>query len=203
MSDLTETQKRIHESARKYFLEHGFRTASLRKIVADAGYTLGAFYGYYHSKEELFHALVCDTVNGLSAILHSITERMDTFPANARAGHMTECYLSMLPGLVDYLIEHRSEMRLLITCAEGTRYEHFLTEIQSEILTYSITSIEQSGINVGNINPKTCRLLIHAYFGMLTEIVLSSADREEIISVMTDIQHIYQHGIRGVLTDSV
>jgi len=38
-------------------LEKGFKDASLRKIVAEAGFTKGAFYGYYPDKAALFEAL--------------------------------------------------------------------------------------------------------------------------------------------------
>ena len=48
----TDTLQKIHESAKKHFLANGFQRASLRRIVADAGYTLGAFYGYYSTKED-------------------------------------------------------------------------------------------------------------------------------------------------------
>ena len=40
------------------FLQKGYWEASLRNIVKTAGITIGAFYGYYNSKEELFSALV-------------------------------------------------------------------------------------------------------------------------------------------------
>ena len=52
------TLSAIHKAATDEFLEKGFKTASLRKIVKTAGVTTGAFYGYYDSKEELFEALV-------------------------------------------------------------------------------------------------------------------------------------------------
>lgn len=52
------TLGRILSAAKTEFLEKGFKSASLRNIVKDAGVTTGAFYGYFASKEELFDALV-------------------------------------------------------------------------------------------------------------------------------------------------
>ena len=40
----TETQRKILEIGKKEFLEKGFKDASLNKIVAEAGFTKGAFY---------------------------------------------------------------------------------------------------------------------------------------------------------------
>ena len=43
--ELTDTQKRILEVGKREFLEKGFKDASLRAIVKEAGFTKGAFYG--------------------------------------------------------------------------------------------------------------------------------------------------------------
>ena len=58
MAEEKETLEKIHRIAEREFLEKGFKGASLRNIVKEAGVTTGAFYGYYCSKEELFDALV-------------------------------------------------------------------------------------------------------------------------------------------------
>ena len=39
----TETQRKILEIGKREFLEKGFKDASLNKIVAEAGFTKGAF----------------------------------------------------------------------------------------------------------------------------------------------------------------
>ena len=49
--EIPETQQKILNSAKRWFLEKGFKSAPLRKIVNDVGFTLGAFYGYYKNKE--------------------------------------------------------------------------------------------------------------------------------------------------------
>ena len=62
--EIPETQQKILNSAKRWFLEKGFKSAPLRKIVNDVGFTLGAFYGYYKNKEELFYALTDETAQG-------------------------------------------------------------------------------------------------------------------------------------------
>ena len=61
----TETQRKILEVGKKEFLEKGFKDASLNKIVAEAGFTKGAFYGYYPDKAALFEDLVGEAAKGL------------------------------------------------------------------------------------------------------------------------------------------
>ena len=61
----TETQRKILEVGKKEFLEKGFKDASLNKIVAEAGFTKGAFYGYYPDKTALFADLVGEAASEL------------------------------------------------------------------------------------------------------------------------------------------
>jgi len=53
-----ETNRRLLKSARKIFARDGFEAARLEDIASDAGYTRGAFYAHYGSKEDLFFALL-------------------------------------------------------------------------------------------------------------------------------------------------
>lgn len=61
----TETQRKILEIGKREFLEKGFKDASLNQIVAEAGFTKGAFYGYYPDKTALFEDLVGGTAKEL------------------------------------------------------------------------------------------------------------------------------------------
>ena len=112
--ELSETQQKILNSAKRWFLEKGFKSAPLRKIVSDAGFTLGAFYGYYKNKEELFYALTDETAQGVASIVHSIGEDMQKLPPEQMLFSMLDCYLRRLPELADYLCAHREEMTLLL-----------------------------------------------------------------------------------------
>ena len=63
---ISETQQKILEVGKREFLGKGFKDASLRKIAAKAGFTKGAFYGYYPDKAALFEALVSEAADGLT-----------------------------------------------------------------------------------------------------------------------------------------
>ncbi len=45
-------------AAEKIFARDGFEAAKLEEIAAEAGYTRGAFYANFDSKEDLFFALL-------------------------------------------------------------------------------------------------------------------------------------------------
>ena len=66
---------RIFESARKEFLENGFEKASLKAICEGAGVTTGALYKRYKGKEDLFSAVVDQTVKDLYEVAHARGDR--------------------------------------------------------------------------------------------------------------------------------
>jgi AcrR family transcriptional regulator len=53
-----KTRSALIDAARRVFLERGFAGASVQAIAAEAGYTRGAFYSNFDSKEEVFVELI-------------------------------------------------------------------------------------------------------------------------------------------------
>jgi AcrR family transcriptional regulator len=53
-----ETRERLLRSAARVFARRGFQAASLDEIAADAGFTKGAVYANFESKEDLFLAML-------------------------------------------------------------------------------------------------------------------------------------------------
>ena len=92
----TSIDPRIMDSAKEEFRTLGFEKASLKSICQRAGVTTGALYKRYAGKEELFHAVVADTVADLDAVY----EERTAVPASAlsdedliRAWYMDEEYM--------------------------------------------------------------------------------------------------------------
>src|SRR6185503_9360360 len=84
-----ETTKSIHENveeiALELFVRRGFAATTTREIAAAAGYTAGALYAHYPSKEALFAAVVARYRRKLSddtALKDAL--RRTTFPHDIR-----------------------------------------------------------------------------------------------------------------------
>src|SRR6202012_3947737 len=60
----------ILDAARVVFRELGFEAATVRDIIRRTGLSVGAFYNYYRSKEEVFAALADDGARRFRPILH-------------------------------------------------------------------------------------------------------------------------------------
>jgi AcrR family transcriptional regulator len=57
-----ETRQRLLEAAAEVFMRRGFEAASIEEITAEAGYTRGAFYSNFESKEQMFVELLQERV---------------------------------------------------------------------------------------------------------------------------------------------
>ena len=61
----------ILDAARAVFREMGFEAATVRDIIRRTGLSVGAFYNYYRSKEEVIQALADDGARRFRPILHA------------------------------------------------------------------------------------------------------------------------------------
>src|ERR1700728_4476535 len=69
-----ETQAKILDAAEAAFSEQGFENTQLEEVAAHAGYTRGAIYAHYASKEDLFLALMEQRVFAKFAAARGVIE---------------------------------------------------------------------------------------------------------------------------------
>ena len=61
----------VLDAARAVFEEHGIEGASMREIARRAGYTPGAIYSYFESKEAIYGALLAQSLDRLNTAVHA------------------------------------------------------------------------------------------------------------------------------------
>src|SRR5881392_398168 len=76
-----ETRQALIDAAARVFVERGFVGASVEAIAEEAGYTRGAFYSNFATKEELFAELLQQRVYSVYA---QMVERGADQPATPR-----------------------------------------------------------------------------------------------------------------------
>ena len=116
---------RILESARKEFLTYGFEKASLKSICEGAGVTTGALYKRYKGKEDLFCAVVEQTVNDLYAVAEQRGNRDPALMPDEELIKAWDMDKSDMMWWFQYLYERHDDFYLLLACSEGTRYSDF------------------------------------------------------------------------------
>ncbi len=93
MSRLTRKEKQAHtraclmQSAARVFARRGLQQASIDEVAEDAGFTKGAFYANFKSKEELFLAMLDERfTQRIEAIEQVIASEGSTAEKARRAG---------------------------------------------------------------------------------------------------------------------
>jgi AcrR family transcriptional regulator len=81
-----QTRAALLDAAAKVFVERGFQGASVELIAAEAGFTRGAFYSNFSSKEELFAELLQDRVYRLYGELAEQADQPETRPTLRKTG---------------------------------------------------------------------------------------------------------------------
>lgn len=162
---------RILESAKKEFLAHGFEKASLKAICQDAEVTTGALYKRYNGKEDLFCAVVADTVEALDGFV----EQRSSVPTDSlsdealiKAWEMGENMLAWL----HFLYHYHDGFLLLIAGAAGTRYANFQHDFVEAmtIKTYDyFMEAKKRGLTDADISMEEMHILLSAFWTTVYE----------------------------------
>jgi AcrR family transcriptional regulator len=89
-------RRAILDAAREVFGEMGYETATVRDIIRRTNLSVGAFYNYYRSKEEVYEALADDGARRFRPILQAQYEKAADFQGYIRGA---------IQAYYDFLVE--------------------------------------------------------------------------------------------------
>ena len=188
---ISDTQKKILEIGKKEFLEKGFKDASLRKIVADAGFTQGAFYGYYPDKEALFTALVSEAADGL----------VEQFK-HAQEAHFDLIEKSETQFSRKLSTEYFDAFKLVICRSAGTKYEHYihdLVELEVSVAEKYYRLLRKQGKLEGVVSRELHHMITSAYFTAVFETVAHDMTRKKALEYVKELAVFFNCGWDGIL----
>ena len=193
----TATLEKIQQAALAEFLHKGFLGASLRQIVKNAGVTTGAFYGYFSSKEALFNAIVEPHA---AALMGRFMEAQTTFaelPEKEQPEHMGLESGRCVDWMVDYICAHREPVKLLLCCAEGTSYEHFvhnMVEVEVEYTQRYMEVLRRLGRDIPVLDKSLCHIIASGMFNGIFEIVVHDMPRDQAMRDVDQLRAFYTAG---------
>ena len=193
----TATREKIQQAALAEFLDKGFLGASLRQIVKNAGVTTGAFYGYFSSKEALFNAIVEPHA---AALMGRFMEAQTTFaelPEKEQPEHMGLESGRCVDWMVDYICAHREPVKLLLCCAEGTSYEHFvhnMVEVEVEYTQRYMEVLRRLGRDIPVLDKSLCHIIASGMFNGIFEIVVHDMPRDQAMQDVDQLRAFYTAG---------
>ena len=173
---------RILESAKKEFLERGYETASLKTICENAEITTGALYKRYRGKEDLFCAVVADTVTALNTVI----EEKCAIPVEKLSDQELVSAWEMNESMLwwfQFLYERREGFLLLIKCADGTRYANFqhdwVETMTGKSYEYFLEA-KKRGLTSANVSRDEMHILLSAFWTTIYEPFIHGYTRKQI-----------------------
>ena len=168
------TLEKIQQIAIAEFLDKGFRGASLRQIVRNAGVTTGAFYGYFSCKEALFASIVEPHAKALMNKFVDAQLSFSALPSSEKPQHVGVESGEYIDWMVEYVYEHKDPVKLLFSCAEGTSYDNFIhnmVEIEEEATLNYLDILRQMGKDIPTLDKSLCHIIASTMFDSIFEIV--------------------------------
>lgn len=189
-----ETKEKLMASAKSEFLEKGYMKASLRKICANAEVTTGALYFFFEGKEDLFAAIVEPP---LTTLIEVLTKHFTEDILAISASDFSEDYSieddykheNLGKSLVHHLYENYDAFMLLLTKAQGSRFENCV-DILVELIEKSYRKMANSmaAQNSGyRVNEYMSHWFTHMSVDAFIHLLTHETDEQKAVSHMKQI----------------
>lgn len=133
-----EIRKSIVDEALKEFKKNGFKGASIRNIVKFSNTSVGNFYKYFSSKDDLYENLI-------GSVYHRLMNIMSQFNVTAFDEKTDDIFLRLMENILEICKDNNTELAILLNKSEGSKYENcknafvgYITNIVSEKISYEL-----------------------------------------------------------------
>lgn len=196
------THNNIIASGTRLFLKNGYERTNLRELCKEAGITTGSFYRHFTSKEELFGYLVQPAIDGLYDMYDMSKELcFDSIEADC-VKEVWRISTDTLRKLVEFIYLNFERFKLLLECADGTKYSSFVNDIVNVEVQNTFKMLEvmkMHGINVNNLCVNEFHMLSHAFLSCIFESVMHDYGKEDTLNYVQTIVEFFNAGWQKVL----
>jgi AcrR family transcriptional regulator len=153
-----DVRERILSAARTAFAKRGFTATTMNDIAGGAGMAVANLYRYYAGKEELFDAAVpAHLVSRFEVLLEKSVRAHAQLTGQTRAGGEAAGR-----ELLDFWIEHRLVVVILLDRSRGSVHEEFGQRFVSRLVSLTIAEIRAA--TPGVVVPREARLVLEQIF---------------------------------------
>lgn len=192
--DKTASHARVLAAAREEFLEYGFEKASMRRVGVRCGLTAAGLYRHCRDKEDLFDQIVSPCVEAVRIWQEAHIARYAEALSGGSLPVWQDSWIDMMKDLVYLSME---DYHLLLTCSQGTKYEHFLHDLtekaQKEMLDY-LPVLQLSGLEIQPLGKKEMHLVMSAYVTALFEPVIHQYSQDEALRCLKAVESFFLPG---------
>lgn len=178
-------QADILGSAKKLFLERGFRGTKMRDIAEAAGISTSNLYNYFPSKEDLFSAIVDRAARHTMAIVKRYEHNVDVSGKDEIISHMVQEIYELMSGEQESLI-------LVLAHAEDTKYGDLPQQVIEALAGKFLRLLKKTGATA-----LTGSMLANNLFASMVYILKNCGSKEEIHE---NLKFLFDYHIAGILT---
>ena len=182
---------KIVTAAFQEFLENGFEKASLRKIAANAGVTIGAIHTRWRTKDLLFASLIEPLLLDIQTAFQAIKKDYFGSHPDFSPEHMLDAKQKESEIILHLLFDHYDQAVLLLCRSTGSHLENCFDQIVERKIEESAVFFEQS--DFPHPDKGLLSLLIHSEFHMYFQIIEGGYDLNTAKKMM-DAAMIYHTG---------
>ena len=194
--DKTASHARVLAAIKAEFLEKGYEKASIRSIGRRAGMAPAGLYRHYADKEAMFQAAV-------EPLLAEIDTWLTDHKANKYGLVDQKAEADALFGqtFVDLVKEviypNKDEFRMLLCCAQGTRYENFIHDFvagQQGEMAQAICYMKTHGYPAAELKEEELHMLLSAYMTAVFEPIIHDYPKQSADHYLDTINHFFMPG---------
>ncbi len=202
-----EVRERILAAARQVYAEQGYATARLVDIAEGARVGTGNLYRYFKGKEAIFDDIA--TPRLAAELLRRLRIRMRELGRMEDWGQATVSRSASADALLNFWVQHREEVIILLSGAEGTRLGHVRSLVISELSRQAGRYIRKQEEAMQNHAdslpvPPVTRFILTRIFASTVEMIVAILreykDQESIRAAFADFWRYQLHGLQSLLT---
>ena len=165
--------------------------------MKNAGGDDGGVLRLFSSKEALFASLVEPHAAALMGRFMEAQTSFAELPEEQQPDHMGWSPSHCIHWMVDYICQHREPVKLLLTRAEGTSYEHFIhnmVEVEVEYTLQYMGVLRRLGRDIPELSQSLCHIIASGMMSGIFEIVVHDMPREQALRDVDHLRDFYTAG---------
>lgn len=171
----------IIHSARKEFLDRGFKDASMRVIAASSGISTSNIYNYFQSKDQILREVLAPLMHALNRLEQ---DHISPDNLNLRIFDSGEEQYLRINLFVELILTYRNELKLLLFHSHGSSLEGFHDEFTDRQTRIGMEYFSKMKIKYPYIKTDISEFFIHNisswFLTIMGEIVSHNLNPEEI-----------------------
>jgi AcrR family transcriptional regulator len=172
-----QTRTGLIDAAERLFTRHGFHATSLDAVAAEAGFTKGAVYSNFESKEDLFFAVYERRLDARIAEFNALIEDAPTAVEALEAAARTAASGSRDDGWLAVFFEFWAHVLRRPELRERFAAHH------RRIVEPLILGVERLALERGEAPPENVRKLATAVYAMQTGLQLERLTQPDVVDL--------------------